>query len=184
MPGLLDDNLAGLQATLDRTHDYAGLLLLEGEARTLERALAHSPRLAALIGAILRRRLEWEAASIYLMERSTDFLDNLELRYDAALTAIDAGTYDRGQLVIQGLGPHLDALDDRQLCGLWRAAPLVGLHDIALAAFQKARDRGVGFCTTEIEGRLATARDNVVSPILDEVGVVSLGENCLGSVIK
>jgi tetratricopeptide (TPR) repeat protein len=171
--------LQTLQTALDRTASFDSLVDLERSARDAQRDFPESPRFVALIGAILRKRFEWEASSTYLLEMAAKFPNALELQYRGALTAIDAGNYRRAQAAVASLASKIDLLDGQQLRGIWRAAPLVGLHDIALDAFARARANGAAACTSAIANRLAAAQGNAASPAVNSVNVISIGENCL-----
>ena len=177
--GQLDSRLQQLESEFDATWNYDKLFDMEMAAHDVERAHGVTARSSALIGAILKRRMDWEAASLHLLSRAADFPEHLDLLYEAALTAIDAGTYRRGQQALLQLMPELGRLTERQLRGLWRAAPLLGLHEVAISAFRLACERGNPHCTPEIERRLVTAQANAANQSLRRTGIISLGENCL-----
>ena len=171
--------LEEIAIALNRTTACNELIKLEKLAREAERHFPMSPRIAAMLGIILRKQLEWEASSAYLLQAAEKFPHVPDLQYDGALTAIDAGNYRRGQNAIRSLATKFDMLDGRQLRGMWRGASLVGLHDIALDAFARARAKGETTCTAGIESRLVTAQANAASRAVNTVSVVSIGENCL-----
>lgn len=175
----LNSDAEALERALAQTIMVDDLTTLEQRAHQLYQEAPHAPRIASLIGAIIRRRLEWQAASDHFLSMAQVFPEILSFQYDAALTAIDAGNYKRGQEIILGLSNELEALAPRQLRGIWRAAPLVGLYDIALRAFYLANTKDSTLGQPWVEERLTLASRNASNSALQSVNVISIGENCL-----
>ncbi len=171
--------LSDIRKSLDETVDYDGLVSLEQEARILDDQMPSSVDCAMLIGEIIRKRLDWEDASDYFYNKSHLFENRSDFLYNAALTAIDAGNYLRGRQIILQLAEYMTKLSGRMLRGMWRAAPLVGLHEEALSAYKQAMANGFEGCCAHVESRLMNAVLNASMPALQSIGIVSLGENCL-----
>lgn len=137
-------------------------------------------RFINLIGTLIRKRAEWQAASEYFLTAAEQFPEAfLQLAYDGALTAIDSGNYHIGQNTLLRLAPRLKELGPRQLRGIWRAAPLVGLHSLAIEAFHLSLDRGIEPGSSGVEKRLEQAQIYAQHLVVQNVNLLSLGENCL-----
>jgi hypothetical protein len=175
----LSAELDRLEQIVIKTTAVDDLGKLESEVRDVYRQARDSMRAVSLIGTIIRKRLEWQAASDFFLSMAKQFPEVLSLQYDGALTAIDAGNYRSGQEVIGTISSRIESLGGRQLRGIWRAAPLVGLHDVAVRAFLLACERGIEPGSSRVEHRLKTAAANASSPAVRSVGAISIGENCL-----
>jgi hypothetical protein len=171
--------LEELEQILTKTSSVSDLIQLENAVRAVYQRAPDSARVVSLIGAIIRKRLEWQAASDFFLTMASKFPGALSLQYDGALTAIDAGNYKSGMEAIVALSSHLKSLGPRQLRGLWRAAPLVGLYHIALDAFFLALEKGMTPGSSGVEQRLKIAASNAADPVVESVGAISIGENCL-----
>ncbi len=175
----LQASIDALQEKLRHTYQYDGLIALESEARELADLHPTEPSILALIGAILRQRLEWDVASEHYASSSSKFPDDMGLRYEAALTGIDAGSYRRGLAVLTELAQRLNVLNGRQLRGFWRAAPMVGLYKESLDAFHRSVAENIQPSLPEIAERLELAAKNATSEAVQAIGMLSIGENCM-----
>lgn len=168
-----------LKAKFANAWSYDQLTEIETATRNLEATNEISSDLALLIGEIMRRKLDWNAAADYLTQKAEFFPECLELLYNASLAFIDGASYNRAQDVIKKLSAQLEKLTNQQLRGIWRAAPLVSLHETALEAFNLARARGEEACLASVEDRLVQALHNSCDKSLAAISVISIGENCL-----
>ena len=64
---------------LNRTESFDGLVDLENSAREAEQRFPESPHIAALVGTILRKRLEWDVSSAYFLQMAIKFPDALDI---------------------------------------------------------------------------------------------------------
>jgi hypothetical protein len=184
--------LEELEDSARRTSEASELMKLEAKARELHLSVldaaikepylhaSRSIRIIHLIGTLIRKRAEWQVASEYFLIASRQFPEvSLPMAYEGALTAIDAGSYKTGQDTLLDLAPKLDTLGARQLRGIWRAASLVGLHDLALQAFYLSLEKGIAPGSQGVETRLKSAIANATDETLQAIGAISIGENCL-----
>ena len=168
-----------LQERLSKTHNTSELAEIEGDALRLEQCYPDDPWLPAIVGTSLRRRLEWDSSSRHFLSAAQRFPAIPAFLYEAALTSIDAGDYNRAQGVLLALSAGgLDRLSMRQLRGFWRASPLAGLAEVAFEAFQLARVRGQIQHDKLIRLRHEMAVQSASSDLVRDVAVISLGENC------
>lgn len=186
------DTLEELENSARRTSEASELIKLEAKARELHLFVldsavkepylqtSQSIRIINLIGTLIRKRAEWQVASEYFLTASRQFPNVfLPMAYEGALTAIDSGNYKTGQNTLLELAPKLADLGARQLRGIWRAAPLVGLHDLALQSFYLSLEKGIKPGSQGVEARLKRAIANASDKTLQNIGAISIGENCL-----
>ncbi|MGU3423059.1 tetratricopeptide repeat protein [Methylobacterium sp. D54C] len=155
---------------------YKSLGLLAKELELLIERDGNSADHAMLLGQIYQARGEWlKAASIYA-HYSEVFPDHVDFTYQAALTFVDAGLYEKGHSYLNKLTCCLERLSDHHLRGIWRAASLLADHELAFQAHALVADRGSPHANSVVERRIQMARHERPSNM---PMVVSIGENCL-----
>lgn len=171
--------IVALRARLQAAATVEEMDLVAAAVGAIEAAEGPSVASRELVGLVLKKKSEWEAAAIHFGAAVSQFPEALELVYQAALSSVDAGAIVRAQNYFFILHNRLDRLTDQQLRGCWRAAPGVGLHDLAADAFDTAARRGSELCTELTRVRLETALETSRSALVAKVACVSIGENCL-----
>ena len=171
----MDVDVAAGWEELNRTGSYEAL----GEFFT---RLGRSPgdvNQAVLMGAILQKRGEWSEASRFLLSAAERLGPDPALLYEAALNAIDAGEYEAGAPQLTRL-LQLPSLTLRELRGVWRAASLLGMHELARTAYSRAVVMDATVAVPALAQRMSDACDNQAwGRGHGGLRVVSLGENCL-----
>jgi tetratricopeptide (TPR) repeat protein len=132
---------------------------------------------ALLYGYLIRKAAEWERASTVFIDAYSKHPDCLQLLYDAALSALDADEYARAEPIFRQLAELFPSLSDRHLQGIWRGASIIGMLDLALAAFNQRQDKD--FANPNLINRFEQAKANQEIIRVSGIRVVSLGDNCL-----
>ena len=169
---------AGWRA-LSQLDDYSALDWLVDELAQLAASFPPSADLTVLRGSTYQKRCEWAFASDLLSAAAPDFPERADVAYEAALNSLDAGYYPRAEALLAILLPGVASHSSRIQRGMWRAAALVGRHDIAIAAFEAALAAGSPYAEPQLSYRMRAAAAIQLAMKQNEMDCISIGENCL-----